>query len=114
MTPVDCASVLTNHLQTADDVNTIGGVRYTYDPKKLAINVANHQVWFHEAEGFAWETAVVSVDGRRHYGETRFVAHGLIEDRLYVMVFTLRETSVRVISLRKANSREVKRYACND
>ncbi|TCP10798.1 ribonuclease toxin BrnT of type II toxin-antitoxin system [Simplicispira metamorpha] len=36
---------------------------------------------------------------------------GLIGDRLYVMVFALRETAVRIISLRKANSREVKRYA---
>ena len=110
----ESVSVLTNHLQRVEDVNTIESVRYAYDPKKLAINVANHQVWFHEAERFAWETAVVSVDGRRRYGETRFVAHGLIEDRLYVMVFTLRETSVRIISLRKANTREVKRYACND
>ncbi|WP_426146985.1 hypothetical protein [Polaromonas sp. DSR2-3-2] len=31
--------------------------------------------------------------------------------RLYVLVYTLRETAVRIISLRKANSREVKRYA---
>ena len=35
---------------------------------------------------------------------------GLIDARLYVLVFTLRETAVRIISLRKANSREVKRY----
>ena len=35
---------------------------------------------------------------------------GLIGARLYVLVFTLRETAVRIISLRKANSREVKRY----
>ena len=35
---------------------------------------------------------------------------GLIGDRLYVMVFALRETAVRIISLRKANKREIKHY----
>ena len=71
-------------------------MRYTHDPKKFAANVANHQVWFHEADGFEWEVAAISVDGRKRYGETRFLAHGLIGERLYVMVFTLRETTIRV------------------
>ena len=86
-------------------------MRYDHDPKKLAANVANHQVWFHEADGFEWWTASIEVDSRKRYGETRFVATGLIGTRLYVLVYTLRETAVRIISLRKANSREVKRYA---
>jgi uncharacterized DUF497 family protein len=53
------------------------------------------------------------VDDRKRYSEPRFVATGLIEQRLYVMVFCLREVSVRLISLRKANDREVKRYVDN-
>ena len=84
---------------------------YEYDPKKLAMNVANHHVWFYEAEGFEWETAVINVDSRQCYGETRFIAKGYIELRLHVMIFTLRDTAVRLISLRKANSREMKGYA---
>jgi uncharacterized DUF497 family protein len=51
------------------------------------------------------------VDNRRHYAETRFRATGLIEQRVYVLVFCFRETKIRLISLRKANLREVKRYA---
>jgi uncharacterized DUF497 family protein len=86
-------------------------MRYDHDPKKLAANVASHQVWFHEADGFEWETAIMEVDTRKRYGETRFIAKGYIGLRLYVMVFTLRETAVRIISLRKANAREMKRYA---
>jgi len=86
-------------------------MRYTHDPKKLAKNVANHQVWFHEADNFEWETAVIKIDARKRYGEVRFVATDLIGTRLYVLVFTLRETFVRIISLRKANPREVKHYA---
>ncbi|MGV8843781.1 MAG: hypothetical protein ACOH2I_11260 [Pseudomonas sp.] len=36
---------------------------------------------------------------------------GFIGERLFVVVFTPRASKVHVISLRKANSREVKRYA---
>ncbi|HHW4671280.1 MAG TPA: BrnT family toxin, partial [Xylella fastidiosa subsp. multiplex] len=41
----------------------------------------------------------------------RFEAKGYIGNRLHVMVFCLRGDAVRVISLRKANSREVRSYA---
>ena len=86
-------------------------MRFTHDPQKLASNVAKHGVWFELAQDFEWETAAVLVDQRQRYGETRFSATGLIGLRLYVLVFTLRATSVRIISLRKANRKEVERYA---
>jgi uncharacterized protein len=85
-------------------------MNFDHDPKKLAENVAKHGVWFHEADDFEWVTADIVVDNRRRYPETRFRATGRIGDRLYVLVFCLREVSVRIISLRKANPREVKRY----
>jgi uncharacterized protein len=86
-------------------------MKYDHDPEKLAKNVRKHGVWFEQAEWFEWETALVGVDDRNQYVETRFEAIGYIEDRLHVMVFCLRETVIRIISLRKANRREVKRYA---
>lgn len=86
-------------------------MRYTFDSKKHADNVAKHGVWFTDADGFDWETAVVLVDSRKAYAEPRLIATGLIGDRVHVMVFCLRETSVRLISLRRANSREVRSYA---
>lgn len=85
-------------------------MHYEHDPRKNAQNVAKHGVWFHEAEGFEWETAMIEVDDRRQYAETRFAATGLIGDRLYMMIFCLRGTAVRIISLRKANNREIRRY----
>ena len=48
---------------------------------------------------------------RKAYGERRFQVLGYIGERLHAMVFTPREGKVHVISLRKANSREVKKYA---
>ena len=86
-------------------------MRYEHDPKKLAENVTKHQVWFDLADDFEWDTATIIADNRRQYAESRFRATGLIAQRLYVLVFSFRKTKIRLISLRKANSREVKRYA---
>ena len=86
-------------------------MNYDYDARKLAANVEKHGVWFQAAESFEWENALIKVDDRKQYEETRFEAIGYIDERLHVMLFCLRETAVRIISLRKANSREVKRYA---
>ena len=55
-------------------------------------------------------TARIVEDLRKDYGERRFQALGLIGDRLHLMVFTPRANKAHVISLRRANKREVKRY----
>lgn len=47
---------------------------------------------------------------RASYDETRNIALGYIKRRLHVLVFTIRRQTVRVISLRKANQREVRAY----
>ncbi len=60
-----------------------------------------------------WDTALTAPDERQDYGEPRWVSIGFIGDRLHVLVWTDRNDGHRVISLRKANSREVKRYADN-
>jgi len=87
----------------------------TFDPAKDAANLAKHGVSLTEAAGFEWETAVVWPDTRRDYGEPRMVALGYIGLRIMALVFVDRPpeqpTERRIISLRKANSREVKRYA---
>ncbi|WP_087145048.1 BrnT family toxin [Crenothrix polyspora] len=85
-------------------------MNYEWDENKLAINLANHKVHFGVAEQFEWESASVEPDNRKDYGEPRFIAYGFIGVRLYCLVFTRRNDAVRIISLRKANPREVKRY----
>ncbi|ARK71137.1 BrnT family toxin [Burkholderia pseudomallei] len=50
------------------------------------------------------------VDDRRDYSEVREVGFGVIGDRLYCVVFTQRGDSMHIISMRKANKREVKSY----
>lgn len=54
--------------------------------------------------------ALIVEDDRKEYSERRFQALGYINDRLHMLVFTPRNGKVHVISLRKANVREVGRY----
>ena len=52
-------------------------------------------------------------DTRSDYGETRFVAAGPVAefgDRIHIVVYTWRGTNRRIISFRKANDREVRKY----
>jgi uncharacterized protein len=84
--------------------------QYTWDEEKRAANLRNHGIDFAAASDFDWETALEFEDTRRNYGERRLVAYGKIASRLYVMVWTPRDETVRIISLRKANAREIDRY----
>jgi len=90
-----------------------GAVRYVWDEAKRAANLLDHGIDFSAAYRFNWDNAKVDPDVRRDYGEQRFVALGRIGPRLHVLVFTPRGEVVRVISLRKANQRELKRYEEN-
>ena len=49
-------------------------------------------------------------DLRRNYGEERYQLLGRIESRIFVVVYTQRSKATRIISARKANSREIKQY----
>ena len=52
----------------------------------------------------------VRKDHRWDYGEDRFQLMGTVEDRLFVVIYTVTKSAVRIISARKANSREVAQY----
>nr|WP_198980672.1 BrnT family toxin [Herbaspirillum sp. ASV7] len=82
-----------------------------FDPAKDESNLDKHGLSLADAECFEWEAAVIREDTRRQYAEQRYEATGYIGDRLHVMIYCLRGDVVRVISLRKANRREERRYA---
>ena len=90
----------------------------TFDPAKDAANLAKHGLTLLDAVSLEWEAAVVWSDNRRDYGEPRMVGLVPVNDKLFCVVFVDRPpeqpTERRIISLRKANNREVKRYANND
>ncbi|WP_048645594.1 BrnT family toxin [Nitratireductor soli] len=84
--------------------------RFSWDPAKNERNVALRGLSCDAAGEFVFGSAVIAVDDRKDYGEQRQVALGVIGHRLHVLVFTLRAETCHVISLRKANRREIGRY----
>ena len=56
---------------------------------------------------------LVWTDTRFDYGEHRMRGLGAIASRLHFVVFVDRNNERRIISLRKANFREMKFYAAN-
>ncbi|SEH32217.1 BrnT family toxin [Magnetospirillum fulvum] len=89
-------------------------MEYEFDPAKDARNIAERGLSLALAP-YVFEGLVHVVDDdRKDYGERRQVAFGLIRGRLFVCVFTDRGKVRRVISLRKANSREIAAYAPKD
>ncbi|MBI1207218.1 MAG: BrnT family toxin [Azospirillum sp.] len=85
----------------------------SWDEAKRAANLAKHGVDFAAAGAFEWNTALTRADERQRYGEPRFVSIGFIGPRLHVLVWTPRQDGYRIISLHKANRREIRRYAEN-
>jgi hypothetical protein len=85
-------------------------VKIEFDPAKDAINRRKHGLSLADAGLMDIESGFIVPDERRAYGEARLQAYGLIGGRLHVLAFTMRGEVLRAISLRKANSREVKRY----
>lgn len=93
-------------------MDTINTDEITFDPAKNAANVRKRGLPFSLVkEAFDWTTALVLEDTRKDYGERRYRALGLIDGRLHAVVYTPRAGGLHVISLRKANGREEKRYA---
>lgn len=50
---------------------------------------------------------IVTQDMRRDYGEDRYKLIGTIDGRVYVVIYTVRASAVRIISARKASRKEI-------
>ncbi len=87
-------------------------MKIEFDSAKDDSNRAKHSISLQAAANFDWDTALEREDDRFDYGEVRFVAIGLINARVYVMVFTegSDDESLRIISLRPAEKQEMRYY----
>jgi uncharacterized DUF497 family protein len=85
-------------------------MRFEFDPAKDAKNRAKHGVSLALAGELDWEAALVWVDERFEYGELRVIALAPKTEILYCVAFVERGEVRRIISLRRANRREVKHY----
>ena len=82
----------------------------TWDDTKRQANLARHGVDFADIEQFQWDSAITELDDRYDYGEAREIGLGLIGDRVYYVAYTRSGEAARIISLRKANGREVRKW----
>ncbi|MEJ6004923.1 BrnT family toxin [Paucibacter sp. AS339] len=85
-------------------------MRIELDPAKDASNQEKHGLSLAMASALDWDEALVWVDDRYEYGELRMIALAPDTGILYYVAFVDRDDARRIISLRKANRREVKHY----
>lgn len=85
-------------------------MKLSYNSTKNDSNLQKHGLSLAEARLLEWDTALEWIDGRKNYGEERRIALVLMKQRLYCIVYVELKVGIRVISLRKANVREVEKY----
>ena len=88
-------------------------MRIELDPVKDELNQAKHGVSLALARQLDWDAALVWVDERFDYDETRMIALAPAASTLYYVAFVDRGEVRRIISLRRAERREVKHYVEN-
>ncbi len=81
-----------------------------FDTKKDESNLAKHGISLSLARLLDWEDALSWIDVRKDYGEIRYISLVPMKQRLYYVVYVDTKFSRRIISLRKANNREIDRY----
>jgi uncharacterized DUF497 family protein len=86
-------------------------MKLSFDPAKNARNVVERGISFERVAELDWETAVAEEDTRKDYGERRVRVSARLGGRLHVAVVTMRGETMHVISFRKANDREARKYA---
>lgn len=85
-------------------------VEITYDPAKSERDARERGLSFDRVYDFDFDRAVINEDQRFAYPERRFIATGFVESRLHVLCYTPTVNGIRVISFRKANDREIRKY----
>jgi uncharacterized DUF497 family protein len=84
---------------------------FEWDEAKNRANIRKHGFDFAETEELFRGVLVVEPDTRENYGEKRWIGLGIVRGRVAHVVFAERDLeTIRIISLRKATSREQKEY----
>ncbi len=83
--------------------------QFIWDPIKNRTNIAKHGISFFTAAKI-FDGPLLEEDTRQDYGEPRIIALGRSEGRILYVVYTRRNSVIRIISARKANSDERAEY----
>jgi len=86
-------------------------MRFEWDEEKNAVNIHNHKIDFADVPPIFNNPMLVELDEREDYGEDSWIGIGIFRNIVAVVVFTEpRQDTIRIISARKANKHERKRY----
>lgn len=85
-------------------------ILFEWDQVKNQINAEKHGLYFEDAHLIFQSETVSFEDTRFNYGEVRYITMGKLNERLIIIVHTLKNNCIRIISMRKANEREQKIY----
>jgi uncharacterized DUF497 family protein len=83
---------------------------FEWDAAKNAANIAKHGIDFEDAIRIFDGPVLEKADARRDYGEARIIAFGVVDDYELAVVYTMRSARRRIISARRAHSREREEY----
>ncbi|MGH8217802.1 MAG: BrnT family toxin [Steroidobacteraceae bacterium] len=86
-------------------------MRITFNRAKREKTLAERGLDFRRAKEVFAGLHLTRIDDRRDYGELRFISAGKLDERIVIVTWTPRGVARRVISMRKANEREIKRLA---
>jgi uncharacterized DUF497 family protein len=81
-----------------------------FDPAKDKSNKEKHGLSLDDAKLLEWDEELSWIDSRRDYGDVRYVSLIPMKHRLYCVVYVDAKVNRRIISLRKANLREIDKY----
>jgi uncharacterized DUF497 family protein len=84
--------------------------RFEWDEAKNVANWLKHGISFDLIVEFDWVSAFIKADDRFEYGEERLLAYGRIRGDGYAVVYVERGDRIRLISLRRAHEKEMRRY----
>lgn len=85
-------------------------MNFEWDEDKRLTNIEKHGIDFIGIETLFEGDTVMILDDRFDYGEERFISFGLFDGRVVAVVHTETETTIRVISVRKATKNEEINY----
>jgi len=85
-------------------------MKIAFDLAKSEKNARERGLPFELTQEFEWQNAEAEDDTRFAYPERRVVATGFFRGRLHVVCFTPIKDGARIISFRRANKREIRKY----
>jgi uncharacterized protein len=85
-------------------------MKIIFDPEKRRQTLIHRGLDMVDAELVLSADNITFEDERNDYGEERYITIGLLANRMVYVAWTLRDGAHRIISMRKANDREQKKY----